>query len=68
MTKLSTMVREAKQLQPQLFEEVLVWSSVYRQWRLARHDGKGIYTVEANGKRKAVPEVRYWMPLPKLPK
>lgn len=67
MSKLSTMVRDAGHLRPKLYEEVLVWSGFYRQWRLARHDGAGIYTVEVNGKRKSVPQVRWWIPLPKLP-
>lgn len=68
MSKLTTMLREAEHFKPKLFETVLVWSAAYLDWRLARYDGGGIFTVEVEGKRKSVPRVRWWIPLPKLPK
>lgn len=67
MSKLCTMLRDADHLRPQLFEAVLVWSTIYRDWRVARHDGAGIYTVDAKGKRQNVPCVNWWMPIPGTP-
>lgn len=67
MSKLSTPCRDARLIKPKLFQEILVWSEVYHEWRHARYDGDGVYTVPFKGMRKAVPKVRFWMPIPKLP-
>lgn len=67
MGKLSTLAREAAHLTPEPREEVLVWSSLYRKWSMATYVGDGIYLGNIGITRKQIPEVRYWIPLPKIP-